>query len=246
MRRRSGGSVSRSRKIATSSSATPSAASTANTPRHDPFSRTAAPMVGARIGATPMTSMSRDRTVAAARPENRSRTTAMATTMAAAAPTPWSTRSSPSTATFGATRHNTDDRTCTAVPMTSGSLRPTASENGPITSWPRPSPSSVPVSVSWAAADVVSRSSAIAGRAGRYMSMVSGPSAISAPSTRISWTRARPVGDSFLCSGRWVEQGAFHHGLSERGPGLTTASVQVSAPSGRFVPRPSESPVPAS
>ena len=46
----------------------------------------------------------------------------------------------------------------------------------------------MPVSVSWTAESLAARSSAIRGNAGRYMSMVSGPSAISAPSTITSWT----------------------------------------------------------
>ena len=85
---------------------TPTTVSTTKTPRHEVQVSTAPPMVGARMGATPTTSISRENSRAAASPENRSRTTAMATTEAAAAPSPCNTRSAPSTARFGASTHN--------------------------------------------------------------------------------------------------------------------------------------------
>ena len=132
--------------------------------------------------------------MAAARPTNRSRTIAIVTTDAAAAPTPCSTRRPPSTAMLGATRHSSDASTCTPTPPSSGRLRPNVSERGPTSSWPSASPASVPVRVSWTAADVVPRSSTIVGSAGRYMSIVSGPSAISAPRTSTSRRRPHPVG----------------------------------------------------
>ena len=44
----------------------------------------------------------------------------------------------------------------------------------------------MPVIVAWAAASVVARSAVRLGSAGRYMSMVSGPSAVSEPSTSTS------------------------------------------------------------
>ena len=53
---------------------------------------------------------------AAATPETRSRTTAIATTLAAAAPKPWTTRSPPSTTMLGASRHSSDASTCSAMP----------------------------------------------------------------------------------------------------------------------------------
>jgi hypothetical protein len=93
---------------------------------------------------------------------------------------------------FGATTHSTEASTCTPVPTSSGSRRPKASESGPTTSWPRASPSRVPVRVSCTVGDVVASSSVIVGSDGRYMSMVSGPSAISAPSTSTSRRRCTP------------------------------------------------------
>ena len=87
-----------------------------------------------------------------------------------------------------------DARMCTPVPTMRGSRRPTMSDSGPMTSWPSARPTNVPASVSCTADDGVFRSSAMAGSAGRYMSMVSGPRAMSAPSTRITRRRSRDVG----------------------------------------------------
>ena len=50
------------------------------------------PIDGARIGARPITSISRDIRFATATPEKRSRTIAIATTEIAAPAKPWSTR----------------------------------------------------------------------------------------------------------------------------------------------------------
>ena len=119
---------------------------------------------------------------------------AIAITAPAAAPRPCSTRSPPSTAMFGASALSTDATTCTPVPISSGVRRPNASESGPTMSWPSARPSSVPVSVSWTVGDVVASSSVIVGSAGRYMSMVSGPSAMSAPKISTSRNRSRDDG----------------------------------------------------
>ena len=55
-----------------------------------------------------------------------------------------------------------------------------------MTSWPTPSPTSMPVIVACAADSVVARSAVRLGSAGRYMSIVSGPSAVSEPRTSTS------------------------------------------------------------
>ena len=55
-------------------------------PRQSANARTALPMVGARIGAAPITSDSRDSSTAAAWPSARSRTIARGMTMPAEAP----------------------------------------------------------------------------------------------------------------------------------------------------------------
>jgi hypothetical protein len=67
---------------------------------------------------------SREMTPAAARPVNRSRTTAIATTLAAAAPIPCTTRRMSRTTIVGATAHSSDATTLMAIPTRSGRLRP--------------------------------------------------------------------------------------------------------------------------
>jgi hypothetical protein len=90
---------------------------------------------------------------------------------------------------FGASTHNTDATMCRTMPTISGRRRPSESDSGPTISWPSASPASVPVKVSWATDDDTPNSSPMPGSAGRYMSMVSGPSATRAPRTRIIFTR---------------------------------------------------------
>ena len=74
---------------------------------------------------------------------------------------------------------------CSTMPAISGRLRPSESDSGPTISWPSANPASVPVRVSCTTDEDTDRSSAIFGSAGRYMSMVSGPSATMTPSTTI-------------------------------------------------------------
>jgi hypothetical protein len=73
-------------------------------------------------------------TVAAVESANRSPTIAIATTMAAAAPTPCRLRAIPSTTMFGANRHSSDASMCSTMPAIRGRRRPSESESGPITS----------------------------------------------------------------------------------------------------------------
>ena len=200
-RRCDAGRVSGSASAASRSSAPANTTSAANTQCHDACSSTAAPSDGATTGATPSTSISRDSTVAATDSANRSPTTAMATTIAAAAPMPCSPRATPSTAMFGANRHSSDASMCSTMPAISGLRRPSESDSGPTISWPSANPARVPVSVSCATDEDTDRSSAIFGSAGRYMSMVSGPSATKAPRTTIM--RARLGGFDSAC---WVSR----------------------------------------
>jgi hypothetical protein len=74
--------------------------------------------------------------------------------------------------------------TCTVVARMSGSRRPMRSLHGPTSSCPIANPSVVAVRVSWMSAVATSRSVSITGNAGRYRSIVNGPSAVSAPRTR--------------------------------------------------------------
>jgi len=72
----------------------------------------------------PITMTSREMTAAAARPVNRSRTTAIATTLAAAAPSPCNTRRTSRTAMVGATAQSSEVTMLTAIPARSGRRRP--------------------------------------------------------------------------------------------------------------------------
>ncbi len=64
----------------------------------------------------------------------------------------------------------------------SGVRRPSRSLSGPISNWPSASPATHAVSVSWTGDALVSqRSRAISGNAGRYMSIDSGPIALTEP-----------------------------------------------------------------
>ena len=161
------GSVSGSANAATRNKPPASTTSTANTQCHDACSKTAAPSDGATTGATPSTSISRDSTVAAAESSNRSPTTAIATTIAADAPTPCSTLAMPSTSMLGAIRHTSDANMCSTIPAISGLRRPSESDSGPTISWPNASPASVPVNVNCVTDDDTDNSAVILGNAGR-------------------------------------------------------------------------------
>ena len=65
----------------------------------------------------------------------------------------------------------------------SGTRRPKRSLSGPISSWPSASPVTHAVSVSWTTEALAPNSRASSGKAGRYMSIDSGPIAITDPST---------------------------------------------------------------
>src|SRR6201993_4322416 len=111
-----GGSVSGSAIAATTNRQPASTTSTPNTQCQDACKSTTAPSEGARTGATPSTSISRDSTVAAAVSANKSPTTAIATTITADAPSPCSTLPTPSTAKPGARRHTTEAIMCSTIP----------------------------------------------------------------------------------------------------------------------------------
>ncbi len=94
--------VSGSRRV---QAAMPSAqiAQSTNSHRHGATSSTAAPMLGASTGTSRKTAMSDDIVRDMASPSKRSRTTARATTLGPAAPTPHSARATSSSGRFGAT-----------------------------------------------------------------------------------------------------------------------------------------------
>ena len=163
--------------------------------RHEPNRSTALPIVGARTGARPLTSISREKSRAVAMPEVTSRTMARERTTPAAAVKPWMNRSTARIAIEGATAQSREAQTYAARPTSSGARRPRASLRGPISSWPSPRPTSAQVSVSWTADALAPNVSRSCGNAGRYMSNESGPRAAIAP--RITTRRApgRTIGD---------------------------------------------------
>ena len=125
------------------------------------------PTDGANSGATPMTSMSRDMSCEASDPTNRSRMSAIATTVADALKKPCSARRPMSASMFGAIAHSRDVSTCSVSPTSTGRRRPNRSDSGPMTSWPTAPPMSVEVIVSWTAVAVVPMSRATSGSDGR-------------------------------------------------------------------------------
>ncbi len=161
-------------------------------PRHDVHSSSCPPITGARIGATPTTSISTEKNRAIAAPENRSRTAARAITIPVAAPSACTALAAIRTSAEGLTAANTEATMKIDTPTSRGPRRPHESESGPATSWPTPRPTRNTARVSCNTASVEPRSSAMSGRAGRYMSIDSGPNAVSPP--RMSAKRAvRPL-----------------------------------------------------
>ncbi len=130
-RRWATGRVSGRASAAITNSPPATTTSATKTQCQDPCNSTAAPKDGASTGATPSTSINRDITVAATVPLNRSPTTAMATTDAAAAPMPCRPRASPRTVMLGASTHSTEATMCSTMPAINGRLRPSESDSGP-------------------------------------------------------------------------------------------------------------------
>ena len=91
------------------SSGTPIAARTTNTPRHEVTSSTWPPMSGAATGTTPVMPISTPNRRAATAPPLRSRTIARAMTMPTLPAIPWMSRITTSTPTVGETAHATDE-----------------------------------------------------------------------------------------------------------------------------------------
>ncbi|CPU63582.1 Uncharacterised protein [Mycobacteroides abscessus] len=123
-RRRSSGRDSGMKNRTIAPSTTPPSARTQKTARQVACAPMNDPMEGARSGASPMTSMSRDRTRAASDPVNRSRMAAIATTDADALKNPWSTRRPTRMPMLGANAHRIDVTTCSESPTSTGRRRP--------------------------------------------------------------------------------------------------------------------------
>ncbi len=92
---------------------------------------------------------------------------------------------------LGATAQAREEKTKEASPISSGRRRPSRSLTGPIRSWPAAMPIRHAVRVSCTADALACRSRLICGKAGRYMSMHSGPKIDMVP-MRATWRQ--PVG----------------------------------------------------
>ena len=132
--------------------------------------------------------MSDENSRAAAAPEYRSRTTALTMTMAPAPARPCTNRNASSTTTLGASEHSTEAAAYVISAASNGTRRPKRSLSGPITNWPRARPVTHAVNVSCTTESLASNSRASSGNAGRYMSIDSGPIAITDPRTITSPT----------------------------------------------------------
>ena len=85
----------------------------------------------------------------------------------------------------GASAAATEAAMCRMAATTSGTFLPTRSERGPTTSCPTAKPTVVPVRVNCTIAGSTPKPDWMAGNAGKYMSIVNGPSAVGVPSTRM-------------------------------------------------------------
>ncbi|MOA30626.1 hypothetical protein D3C78_1517300 [compost metagenome] len=89
------------------------------------------PASGARIGASPITSISCENARAAPIGSHRSRTTARDTTIPAQPPSAWTKRAAISHSRFGAKAQATEARVKMTTPSSSGMRRPSRSASGP-------------------------------------------------------------------------------------------------------------------
>ena len=141
----------------------------------------APPIVGARTGATPITSTSRDIMMAAAWPSLRSRTTARAITMPAEAPNAAVARKIASNVRLGASAQPMVLTVNTRKPTISGMRRPKRSDRVPWVICPTARPANQVAKVSCAVPGAVPKEASTAGKAGRYMSVAAGPTAMNSP-----------------------------------------------------------------
>ena len=119
-------------------------------------------------------------------PSVMSISTARPSTIPKPPPIPCSTRSTSSTSTEGASAQPIEASRHSMMPISSGPRRPRRSERGPATICPLAVPRKNAVIVSCIREAVVPSCSATSGKAGMYMSVASGPMALSVVSTRIT------------------------------------------------------------
>ncbi|GAA3615622.1 hypothetical protein GCM10023079_01000 [Streptomyces chitinivorans] len=162
------------------------AASAQKTPRQPKVPATVPPSSGATIGARPPSAIRMPNSRAAAPPSATSDTTARPTTMPAAPLKPVTKRRAINHSVVGATAHRAVATVHTAEPSRIGPRLPKRSETGPSTSCPAASPTRKAVRVSWTPEASVPRSSAMRGKAGRYMSVPSGTTKDSRASAAVS------------------------------------------------------------
>lgn len=130
-RRRAGSSVSGRAKTIRPRLASDATPSTAKISRHPPQAITSEPVKGASIGDTEMTIMIAAIIFAASGPVAMSRITARGTTISVAAPSPCNARAAISQPIVGASAAAMVAARKITTPITSGRLRPTASDSGP-------------------------------------------------------------------------------------------------------------------
>ncbi len=141
------------------------------------------PSVGARMGATPITSICCDIIRAAALPLVKSLTTARGITIPADAPKAATTRQVAITARLGASAQPIVASTYKPNPASNGPRRPNRSDKEPCTTCPIARPNSHDAKVICDDPGGAAKLASIAGKPGRYMSVDSGPTAVRYPNS---------------------------------------------------------------
>src|SRR5215204_5855347 len=150
-----------------------------NTVRQVPPSvSTAPPNTGATIGASPPSAIMIDITFASRSPFATSTTTARATTAAKPPPKPCTTRNAMSIQIDGANAQPTAPRVQISPPTIIGIRRPRWSDSGPPSSCPNAMPRKNVVKVRPTSDAEVARSAVTWGKAGVYMSVANGGTAL--------------------------------------------------------------------
>src|SRR5215468_1451562 len=148
----------------------------------------APPSSGEKPGAAAMAIMISDIARASAAPENRSRAMARESTDVAQAPAAWTTRPTSSPGRSVASAHQTLPAKNTANPIKTGHRRPSRSEIGPTTSWPRANTARKTVMADVTAEVDTFSATAICGKEGSRMLVASVPVAANDARTAICKT----------------------------------------------------------
>ena len=140
------------------------------------------PTIGAATGAMPLIAPIRASILASSQPENLSVATEREITMPPDPAMPCTKRRNTNCSMSAAKMQSTVEPRNSHMAVSSGVRRPYLSLSGPKKSCPQASPIMLVVSPSCTIDDEVPKSSAMAGSAGRYMSVTKGPNAVSSPS----------------------------------------------------------------